>query len=148
MKGSALIMRIKSLFYLSGISLLVFAAVLFASPSTANTGNSGHVAFYVFDSDDTSYDVEGFHDFVYFYGNLESWLKKNSLSYSFHEKQDIDITTSLGRQISFTSENFERPNDIGIIFIRPDGDYKIMEGVWTDVDLSEEIISYFGIKSN
>jgi hypothetical protein len=144
MKGSTLIMRIKSLFYLSGISLLVFAAVLFASPSTANTGNSGHVAFYVFDSDDTSYDVEGFHDFVYFYGNLESWLKKNSLSYSFHETKEIVITTALGRKVSFTGENFEGRNDIGTIIIRPDGNYKMIRGVYTDVDLADEITSYLG----
>jgi hypothetical protein len=141
-------MQIKSWSYFSAISLLVFAVILFSSPLKANTGKSGHVAFYLFDSDDTSYGVEAVHDFIYYYGELELWLQKNEFSYSFHEKQEIRITTSLGRRVSFTRESFERNNDIGIILIKPDGNYKMIEGVRTDVDLSEEIMSYFGIKSN
>lgn len=136
------------------VPLLISAVILFAAPSLANASSSGHVAFYLFesidstDSTDASYGVEGANDFIYYYGKLEPWLKKNELSYSFHEKHDIDITTSPGRKVSFTDENFEGDNDIGIIFIRPDGEYKMIEGVWTDVDLLEEIRSYFGIKSN
>ena len=137
-------MQIKRLFYLSGISLLLFAAVLPTSTLAANTGKSGHIAFYVFDFDDTSYDVEGFQDFIYFYGNIESWLKKNNLSYSFHEEKEFDITTSFGRKVSFTGKNFERSNDIGTIIIQPYGNYKMIKGVYTDVDLADEITSYLG----
>jgi hypothetical protein len=106
--------------------------------------NSGHVIFYVFDSDDTSYGVEGFQDFIYYYGNIEPWLKKNNLSYSFNEDKEIEITTSLEKLVSFTPEDFLGQNDIGVIIIKPDGTYKMIQGVWTNVDLALEIEGYLG----
>ena len=133
------------------IPLLISAVILFAAPSLTNAGSSGHVAFYLFDSTDSgdaSYGVEAANDFIYYYGKLEPWLKKNEISYSFHEERDIDITISPGRKVSFTDENFKGDNDIGMILIRPDGEYKMIEGVWIDVDLLEEIRSYFSVKSN
>ena len=108
----------------------------------ADKGKAGHVAFFLFDSDDTSYGVEGAQDFIHYYGNLEAWLRKNNLSYSFNEDKEIDITTSLGKKVSFTEKDFEGQNDIGVIIIRPDGSHKMIKGVWTDVDLIFEIEGY------
>ncbi len=130
------------------IPISVSAILLLASPLLAGTESNGHVAYYLFDSDDTSYGVEAVHDFLYYYGQLEPWLKKAGVAYSFHEEQEFSITTSPGKKVSFTRKNFERRNDIGIILIRPDGDHKMIRGVWTDVDWAQEITSYFGIKSD
>lgn len=129
------------------VLLIIISLPLFASAKTnetADKGMSGHIAFFLFDSDDTSYGVEGAQDFIYYYGNLEAWLKKNNLSYSFNEDKEISITTSLGKKVSFTGEDFEDNNDIGVIIIRPDGSYKMIQGVWTDVDLILEITDYPG----
>ncbi len=138
----------KHLFIITVLVLFVFAYGCDRGAEPANAGGDGHVAFYLIDSDDASYGVEGANDFIYYYENLEPWLKKNDLSYSFHEEHDIDITTSLGKKVSFTSENFKGDDDIGIILIRADGEYKVIKGVWTDVDLLVEIKGYFSINSN
>jgi hypothetical protein len=46
--------------------------------------------------------------------------------------------------VSFTPEDFLGQNDIGVIIIKPDGTYKMIQGVWTDVDLALEIEGYLG----
>ena len=125
------------------VLLITISLPLFASAKTNETADKGgHIAYYLFDSDNTSYGVEGAQDFIYYYENLEAWFRKNNLSYSFNEDKEINITTSLGKKLSFTGKDFEGQNDIGVIIIRPDGSHKMIKGVLTDVDLIFEIEGY------
>jgi hypothetical protein len=126
------------------ILFITITLPLFAGQAAGEEQKVGHVAFYLFDSDNTSYGVEGAKDFIFYYENIEPWLKINKLSYSFNEEKRFIATASPKNRLMFRERDFEGDNDIGIIIIRPDGNYKMLRGVYTDMDLVLEIEDYLG----
>lgn len=130
------------------VSLPLAALARTPDPIEVDSRSTGHIVFYVFDSKNTSYGVDAFQDFLYHFGNIEPWLGKNNYSYSFHEEKQISIRTLSGIEILFTVDSFDKGNDIGIILIRSDNSYKMLKGVYTDVDLAVEITTYLGIDLN
>ncbi len=107
-------------------------------PVVSANNTKGHIAFFNLASENTPDYVEINEDFNYYYKKLTVWLNKNKYTHTLHttapikiEKHKINLTkTALG-------------TDTGVILIKNDGTYKIIQGVGTDVDLIVDINGFY-----
>ena len=66
------------------------------------------------------------------------------IPYSVHTSESFEVEVRPGKTIQFSKTNFEK--DFGFILIKPDGKYKMLYGVHTDVDFMYLAKDYFGIE--
>jgi hypothetical protein len=101
---------------------------------------NGYVVAYNYEISDTQENNEISHDHINAYANIHKWLEQNKIGHSYKALSQFAVTLSSG-----TTINFDRSSliyAVGTVLIRAEGNYKILEGVYTDVDLIEEIQEY------
>ncbi|MDH5600190.1 MAG: hypothetical protein OEY78_02680 [Gammaproteobacteria bacterium] len=119
---------------------LLILITLFITPFSYINANEtkGHIAFFMLLSENDQSYVEINEDFNYYYQNLSSWLNKNKYTYSRHTISPINI-----KNIRRTFSNQELGSDVGVILIKNNNSYKIIQGIGTDVDLIVDINGFF-----
>jgi hypothetical protein len=109
--------------------------MLLATTSIAQTCK-GHVFFIM-----NAKHVELVADFEYYANSSAVLLNKKGISTSFHKQKELNGKTCF-------ADNF-KPNtkklnlNTGYIMVKPDGTQKIINGVYTDVDLLNIANQYF-----
>ncbi len=126
------------------LSLCVLAILFLCSTSWAGEAAVGHVAFFYTDPVKTDGDFEVQDDFNYYYRQLAPWLKQNGFSHSYHTSTPITFSLDKGKSIVIGKDQLQ--NDLGMIFSKMDGTYKISYGVGTDIDTIMEIKEFFDLK--
>ncbi len=119
---------------------ILILIILFIAPLTSINASDtkGHIAFFILYSENTPGYAEINEDFTYYYKNLTDWLIKNKYSHSYHTSVPIRI---LHIQKTFTKQMLG--TNIGVILIKNDYSYKIIQGVSTDVDLITDINGFY-----
>ncbi len=126
------------------LGLCVLAILFLCSTSWAGEPVVGHVAFFFTDSIKTDGDFEVQDDFNYYYGQLAPWLKQNGFSHSYHTSTPITFDLDKGKSIIIRRDQLQ--NDLGMIYSKMDGTYKISYGVGTDIDTIMAIKEFFDLK--
>ncbi len=126
------------------LSLWVLAILVLCPNSYAGEDMLGHVAFFYTDPVKTDADFEVQDDFNYYYRQLAPWLKQNGFSHSYHTSTPITFSLDKGKSIVIGKDQLQ--NDLGMIFSKMDGTYKISYGVGTDIDTIMEIKEFFDLK--
>ena len=126
------------------LGLCVLAILFLWSNSWAGEAAGGHVAFFFTDPVKTDGDFEVQYDFNYYYRQLAPWLKQNGFSHSYHTSTPITFRLDKGKSIVIGKDQLQ--NDLGMIFSKMDGTYKISYGVGTDIDTIMEIKEFFDLK--
>lgn len=119
---------------------LLILLTLFITPIASISANDvkGHVAFFMLSSENTPDYFEINEDFNYYYKKLSVWLNKNKYTYSHHTTAPVKIKN---KQKIFTKQMLG--TDIGVILIKNDNSYKIIQGIGTDVDLIMDINGFY-----
>ena len=112
-------------------------------PSLAVTKEAAHVVLFN-PLQVSANEVEVLEDFLFYGGKIGSWIDNLGIPYSVHTPESFEVKVRPGKTIQFSKTNFE--NDFGFILIKPDGKYKILYGVHTDVDFMYLAKDYFGIE--
>jgi hypothetical protein len=89
-------------------------------------------------------EVEILEDFLFYRRKIESWIDNLGIAYSIHTSESFEVEVRPGKIIQFSKTNFD--NDFGFILIKPDGKYKMLYGLHTDVDFMCLAKDYFGIQ--
>ncbi len=126
------------------LGLCVLAILFLCSTSGAGEPAVGHVAFFFTDPVQTDRDFEVQDDFNYYYQQLAPWLKQNGFSHSYHTSTPITLHLDKGKSIIIRKDQLQ--NDLGMIYSKMDGTYKISYGVGTDIDTIMEIKEFFDPK--
>ncbi len=126
------------------LGLWILAILFLCSNSWAGEAAVGHVAFFSTGSVKTDDDFEAQNDFNYYYRRLVPWFKKNGFSHSYHTSTPITFSLDKGKSIFIEKDQLQ--NDLGMIFCKMDGTYKISYGVGTDIDTKMEIKEFFDLK--
>jgi len=126
------------------LGLCVLAILFLCSTSGAGEPAVGHVAFFFTDHVQTDGDFEVQDDFNYYYQQLAPWLKQNGFSHSYHTSTPITLHLDKGKSIIIRKDQLQ--NDLGMIYSKMDGTYKISYGVGTDIDTIMEIKEFFDPK--
>jgi len=126
------------------LGLCVLAILLLCSNSWAGEAAVGHVAFFSTSPVKTDDDFEVQNDFNYYYSQLVTWLKQNGFSHSYHTS--TPITFSLDKEKSIVIGKDQLQNDLGMIYCKMDGTYKISYGVGTGIDTIMAIKECFDLK--
>jgi len=126
------------------ISLWVLAILVLCPNSWAGEAAVGHVAFFSTSPVKTDDDFEVQNDFNYYYRQLVPWFKQNGFSHSYHTS--TPITFDLDKEKSIVIGKDQLQNDLGMIFCKMDGTYKISYGVGTDIDTIMAIKKFFGLE--
>jgi hypothetical protein len=117
-------------------STLIAIVVLFSCVLNAEECK-GHIFFYVFDEAGD----EAYADFSYYYQKSVSWLKKGGVSTSIHSKSPIKTDTCFSSEVIVPTELLKL--SLGYVFMKPNEEIKVIGGVMTGVDLSDEVNEYF-----
>ena len=119
---------------------LLILITLFITPFAYINANEekGHIAFFMLLSENDQGYVEINEDFNYYYQNLSSWLNKNKYTYSRHTASPIKIKN---KRKTFSKQ--ELGTDVGVILIKNNNSYKIIQGIGTDVDLIVDINGFY-----
>ncbi|MDH5389183.1 MAG: hypothetical protein OEY06_12150 [Gammaproteobacteria bacterium] len=119
---------------------LLIIVTLLITPFTSINANDtkGHVAFFILLSENSQDYVEINEDFNYYYENLSAWLVENKYTYSRHTTAPITIKGILK---PFTKQMLV--TDIGVILIKNEHTYKIIQSIGTDIDLIMDINSFY-----
>ena len=117
-------------------STLIAIVVLFSSALNAEECK-GHIFFYAFDEAGD----EAYADFSYYYHESVSWLKKGGVSTSVHSKSPIISDTCFSPEVMVPTGLLKLP--LGYVFMKPNEEIKVIGGVMTGVDLSDEVNDYF-----
>ena len=126
------------------LGLCVLAILLLCSNSWAGEAAVGHVAFFSTSPVKTDDGFEVQNDFNYYYSQLVPWFKQNGFSHSYHTSTPITFSLDKGKSIVIGKDQLQR--DVGMIFCKMDGTYKISYGVGTDIDTIMEIREFFDLK--
>jgi len=126
------------------ISLWVLVILALCPNSWAGEPAVGHVAFFFTDPVKTNGDFEAHDDFNYYYRQLTPWLKQNGFSHSYHTSTPITFDLDKGKSIVIRKDQLQ--NNLGMIYSKVDGTYKISYGVGTDIDTIMEIRDFFELK--
>ena len=126
------------------LSLWVLAILVLCPNSYAGKDTLGHVAFFFTDPVKTDADFEVQNDCNYYYRQLAPWLKQNGFSHSYHTSTPITFNLDKGKSIVIGKDQLQ--NDLGMIFCKMDGTYKISYGVGTDIDTIMAIKEFFDFK--
>ena len=118
--------------------------VMLGACTGAADGSPGQVAFFSIDADQSGDAVESRADFDHFYRSIVPWLDKHGISHALHATARFTIEAARGAPMTFT-EDMLRPGP-GTIMVKPNGAYRILHGVYTDVDLMSEIQVFLGIE--
>jgi hypothetical protein len=125
-------------------NILWLAALAFLMPALlVQASGGGHVAIFFFSPADGGEDVEVAADFSYYRTSIESWLEERGIPHSFHAAPDITVRTPAGRVLTFTGGDLG--GTVGFVLIRPDGTYRVLRGVHTDVDFIGIAREFFGL---
>ena len=122
----------------------VLAILFLCSNGWAGEAAAGHVAFFFTGPVQTDDDFEVQDDFKYYYRQLVPWLKLNGFSHSYHTSTPITLNLVKGKSRVIGKDQLL--NDLGMIFCKMDGTYKISYGVGTDIDTIMEIKEFFDLK--
>ncbi|WP_373034262.1 hypothetical protein [Sulfurovum sp.] len=120
--------------------ILVLIGILFMFQAQAES--VGSIVFFNIASTEQS-DEETNADFYFYYDKLNDFLTKKGFDVHLAEQLPIkivkpDYTIELGVS--------DVASDVGIIFVKPSGQYKVSEGVKTDMDVAMEAEQYFKVK--
>ncbi|WP_373032968.1 hypothetical protein [Sulfurovum sp.] len=120
--------------------LLMLIGIVFMLQAQAES--VGSIVFFNITSTEQS-DEETNEDFYFYYDKLNDFLTKKGFDVLLAEQLPIkiekpDYTIELGAS--------DVASDVGIIFVKPSGQYKVSEGVKTDVDVAMEAEQYFKVK--
>jgi len=126
------------------LGLCVLAILLLCSNSWAGEAAVGHVAFFSTSPVKTDDDFEVQNDFNYYYSQLVPWFKQNGFSHSYHTSTPITFSLDKGKSIVIGKDRLQR--DLGMIFCKMDGTYKISYGVGTGIDTIMAINEFFDLK--
>jgi len=99
------------------------------------------VCFYFLGEPVTDDDNEVLSDLDYNYRQLMPWWEKNRISHSFQMDLPLRMIPSDGKEVVIGKD--ELPMSVGIILMDRKGRRKILEGVYTDVDLIAEMKEWF-----
>ncbi len=122
---------------------LVVVILLLSSPRVAGGATAGHVAFF-FVGVRSGENFEIYDDFAFFYRRVLPWLDKHGITHSYHSSLPVLIERTQGNTVTFQNESLS--NDLGTILLKQDGSYRILYGVYTDVDLIVEIKRFFRLE--
>ena len=126
------------------LGLCVLAFLFLCSNSWAGEAAVGHVAFVSTSPVKTDDDFEVQNDFNHYYSQLVPWLKQNGFSHSYHTSTPITLNLDKGKSIVIGKDQLQ--NDLGMIYSKMDGTYKISYGIGTGIDTIMEIREFFDIK--
>jgi hypothetical protein len=125
-------------------NILWIAALAFIVPVVSSQASEGgHVAIFFFASAGPAEDAEVAADFSYYRTSIESWLEERGISHSFHAAPDITVRTPAGKVLTFMRDDLGET--VGFVLIRPDGTYRVLRGVHTDVDFIGIAREFFGL---
>ncbi len=120
--------------------LIVFIVSLSSTPCLADGNSSGHIGFFFIGDTDSQENIEILDDFNYYYNIIVPWLNKNNFTHSYNTKTPFTIASGKN-SLTITKDILER--DLGMVFLKPDGSYKVSYGVGTGVDIILEINEFF-----
>jgi len=126
------------------LGLCVLAILFLCSNTWAGEPAVGHVAFFFTGPVKTNGDFEVQDDFNYYYRQLVPWFKQNGFSHSYQTSIPITFDLDKGKSIVIGKDQLQ--NDLGMIYSKMDGAYKISYGVGTDIDTIMEIREFFELK--
>ncbi len=126
------------------LGLCALVILFSCSNSWAGEAAVGHVAFFSTSPVKTDDDFEAQNDFNYYYSQLAPWLKQNGFSHSYHTSTPITFSLDKGKSIVIGKDQLQ--TDLGMIYSKMDGTYKISYGVGTDIDTIMEIREYFELE--
>ena len=112
-------------------------------PSLALTKEAAHVVLF-HPLQVPTHEVEILVDFLFYREKIVSWIDNLGIAHSFYADESFEVEVRPGKTIQFSKKDFN--SDYGFILIKPDGNYKILYGVHTDVDFMYLAKDYFGIK--
>ncbi len=120
--------------------ILLLVGILFVLQAQGES--VGSIVFFNIASTEQS-DAESDADFYFYYDKLNNFLAKKGFEVFLAEQFPIKIvkdkyTLELGAS--------DVASDIGIIFVKPSGQYKISKGIMTDMDVAVEAEHYFKVK--
>ncbi|MHC3994055.1 hypothetical protein ACXWTF_04455 [Thiomicrolovo sp. ZZH C-3] len=120
--------------------LLMLIGIVFILQAQAES--VGSIVFFNITSTETS-DEETNADFYFYYDKLNDFLSKKGFEVLLSEKFPIklvkpDYTIELGAS--------DVKSDVGIIYVKPSGQYKVSKGIKTDMDVAMEAEQYFKVK--
>ena len=107
-------------------------------PVVSANDSKGHIAFFNLAPEKTPGYVEINEDFNYYYKNLTVWLNKNKYTHSLHTAAPIKI-----KKHKLILTKIALGTDTGVILIKNDKTYKIINGAGTDVDLILDINGFY-----
>jgi hypothetical protein len=115
-------------------------------PTLVFSGKAAHVAMFLVwsDDDDADGNEEILADYTYYMEIIGSWLNDLGIPYSFHGSKDFTVKVGLKPALKFTEEDLD--DTLGFILFKPDGSYKILYGVHTDIDFIDCAKDYFGMR--
>jgi len=120
--------------------LLMFIGIVFMLQAQAES--VGSIVFFNITSTEQS-DEESNADFYFYYDKLNDLLTKKGFEVLLAERFPIkivkpDYTIELGAS--------DVKSDVGIIYVKPSGQYKVSIGIETDIDVMMEAEQYFKMK--
>lgn len=89
------------------------------------------------DSDETA------HDHINTYSHIQSWLERSHLDHAYKRTLSFSVSLPNDKSIVFSPESLQ--TRVGTVMVRPNGEYKVPKGVYTDVDVQTQIAKYFGL---
>lgn len=116
---------------------------LFFPTSLVGAVTPGHVGFFFLSQVKTDDDFEILDDFHYHLKEIQPWLVKKGISFSYHSLAPITLNPEEGKTITIQKKDLA--GEIGLILLKKEGAPKIVYGVQTDVDIMMTVSDFFDI---
>jgi len=118
---------------------LLITTALFSPALASEESVDGYAAFFYLH--DPTEEPVVYDDFSYYLNSVNPWLTEKNIIVSYHTKTPFTLSLVSGQEFEFPSKDLEL--DLGVVFVRPDGQSKVVCGVQTDVDIMNVANDFF-----